>query len=567
MTKKQVENKIKKYKQLLAKHKPVLDEADNRIAGYIGDVFAEPKKHNKYELLMIYRTLDMLNDQTIYFNTKKVSRFFKFYEFSKFPSQEGMKAFKLTPIQAFIFANIYGLYNRNDNTRVIRNALLFFPRKWSKTTAVAAVAEYDLLFGDADAQAYIASNSFNQSKICFDIISNSLRQLDPNNKAFRRNRDIIYSLMPNRSSLIRCLSSKADKLDGLNASTVIMDEYAQSETQELMNVLTSSMGTRKNPLTIVITTASTKLTTPFTTMLNAYKQVLENNIQSRNIFAAIFEPDEGDDYGAETTWEKVQPHLGVTVNKAFYRSEWEKAQLNADDKTNFLTKLLNVFVQDISTKWIDKDVILKYTKPLRLSKLKTRPKAFVAVDLSVKDDFSVVCYALYDSLNHRFYFTCDFYIPKNTANNHHNSEMYKELVKNGKMKICGNDVIDYTMIANDIIGNAKYVDIVNLGYDPYKSKDFINVMRTVGMKNLTPVSQTLGSFSPAVAAFEYGVYNGNYQFDDNPLILYCFNNVAMDVDKMENRKPMKKTANDKIDAVITILMCILLAMNTKRQIF
>ena len=36
--------------------------------------------------------------------------------------------------------------------------------------------------------------------------------------------------------------------------------------------------------------------------------------------------------------------------------------------------------------------------------LQSKPNAMVSVDLSVKDDFSCVCYALYDSINKRFVF-------------------------------------------------------------------------------------------------------------------------------------------------------------------
>lgn len=173
-----------------------------------------------------------------------------------------------------MFANIYGFY-KEDGTRLIRDALLFIPRKFSKTTSVAACAIYDLLFGENDAQSYVASNSFSQSQICFEIIKNSLKELDPKLAHFRLNREIIYNLMPNKTSLVRCLAASASKLDGLNASTVICDEFSQADDASLRNVLTSSMGIRINPLVITITTASTKLNTPFTKMLENYKRILE----------------------------------------------------------------------------------------------------------------------------------------------------------------------------------------------------------------------------------------------------------------------------------------------------
>ena len=438
------------------------------------------------------------------------------------------------------------------------------PRKFSKTTSVASLAIYDTLFGDSDAQAYVASNSFAQSKICFDIIRNSLKALDPKLSHFRLNREIIYNLMPNRTSFVRCLSTSADRLDGLNASMVILDEYAQSDTADLKNVLTSSMGVRKNPLTVTITTASSKLETPFTVMLDNYKKVLENEIINDSIFASIFEPDEEDDISNRDTWYKVQPHINITVNEEFYRTEYQKAVMSADDMMEFKTKLLNVFTKSSTEIWIDKNVIEKNTEYFDFSMLKARPQAMVSVDLSVKDDFSCVCYALYDSINKRFVFKNQYYIPKQTAENHPNRAMYQELIKNGYLIICGNEVIDYKQIASDIIANSKYVNILQIGYDAYRSKEFINIIKTSGIRCAVPYSQTYSNFTSPVESFELAIYEGRLKFDDNPLNAYCIGNVMIDEDKMQNKKPIKRNRNDKIDGAICILMCLGMFQNYKR---
>ena len=142
--------------------------------------------------------------------------------------------------------------------------------------------------------------------------------------------------------------------------------------------------------------------------------------------------------------------------------------------------------------------------------------------------------------------------------------MYKELVKSGHLIICGNEVIDYKQIANDIIANARYVNILQIGYDAYRSKEFINIIKASGIKCTVPYSQTYANFTSPVEAFEMAVYQDRLKFDDNPLNLYCINNVAVDTDKMENKKPMKKTHNAKIDGAITMLMCMGMFSNYKR---
>lgn len=560
MTKNEVIDKINTYIIPIE----ILNEIDSRLHIYINEVLTNPHKHNKYEILAVFRFLDFLKREDLVFKNKEVKKFITFYEILKFPSNKGMQSFKLTPIQVFQFASILGFYKKESDYRLCREALLFVVRKFSKTTSVASLAIYDLLFGDSDAQAYVASNSFAQSKICFDIIKNSIKELDTKFSHFRLNRDIIYNLMPNKTSFVRCLASSADKLDGLNASTVILDEYAQAEDASLRNVLTSSMGVRKNPLTITITTASSKLDTPFTQMLSTYKKVLEGEIENDSIFASIFQPDEEDEIGSADTWYKVQPHLGITVNEEFYKNEYQKALNSADDMTEFKCKLLNIFTLPVNTIWINQTVIERNTQHFDFRQLQARPNCMVSVDLSVKDDFSCVCYCLYDSINKRFVFKNFYYIPKQTIENHTNAAMYRQLVADGHLIICGEDVIDYNQIASDIITNAKYLNILQIGYDAYRSKEFINIIKTSGIKCAVPYSQTYSNFTSPVESFELAAYQDRLKFDDNPLNLYCINNVAIDTDKMENKKPIKKLHNSKIDGAICMLMCLGLFNNYKR---
>lgn len=52
-----------------------------------------------------------------------------------------------------------------DGRRLIRTAYLFVPRKFSKTTSCAALAVYDMLFGDNNAQAYVGANRDRKSVV------------------------------------------------------------------------------------------------------------------------------------------------------------------------------------------------------------------------------------------------------------------------------------------------------------------------------------------------------------------------------------------------------------------
>ena len=92
------------------------------------------------------------------------------------------------------------------------------------------------------------------------------------------------------------------------ASLVIMDEYAQARNTagkngaDLKNVLTTSMGPRREPLTIIITTASDVVDGPFAHELDGVMAVLRGEAESDTMFASIFMPDVDDAEDSPETW-------------------------------------------------------------------------------------------------------------------------------------------------------------------------------------------------------------------------------------------------------------------------
>ena len=536
--------------------------ADPRLDVYARTLIDDPEAHNLYELLALQRFFRWLD--TYEFHIDQVQAFIRFYEFLKFDGKHGRQRYEMTPIQVFEFSNIMGFY-LNADKRLIRDALLFVPRKFSKTTSVASLAIWDMLFGDSNAQAYTAANSYEQAQICFREIKAVLKGLDPKLKSFKINRERIEFLdqkKTDRSSFIRCLAADPDTLDGLNASTVIMDEYSQADSADLYNVLTSSMGVRDNPLTITITTASDKQTAPFVTDLNYNKDLLLHEIglsdkENDRLFAHIFQPDVDDAEDDPHTWKKVQPHLGITVREDYYEIEYKKAQESIDKMKEFRTKQLNIFVSGNDSPWFTGDEISHHFRKIDPTTVRDAngniPDTMVAVDLSVKDDFSAVSYNMY--LINKFHVHTVYYIPEEALKTHRNKELYKKWVKEGYLKVCGKKSIDYDMIANDVMEMANYLCIRQIGYDSYKAIEFTNMLGSLGgAKYLQAFGQTYGNFTSPVQTFEKCLLDDRLTLNANPINAFCFDNAILDEDRLENKKPIKRSAAKKIDGVITALM-------------
>lgn len=539
-----------------------LHEVDDRLELYVRRVASEPEAHNLYEQLAVARFFRMADKYGI--NATEVRRFFTLYENLHFPGKAGLQKYALTPVQTFQFASIYGFWH--NGRRVVREAVLYVPRKFSKTTSTASLAIDDLLFGDANAESYTGANSNDQAKKCFDVIRGCMRKLDPKERRYTVNEQTIKSKRKDRTAFAQCLTANARTKDGLNASTVIMDEFSQARDNSLLTVLTTSMGVRDNPLTVIITTASDVFDGPFYEMLQGYKDVLLGEFEDDSIFAHIFEPDIDDAEDAEATWYKVQPHMGVTVSIDFYRQEYKNALRNGSEAMlAFRTKLLNIYAENQQRAWISSTLARKISRPMPLDAIKGRPDAMVAIDLSESDDFSAVTMGMYDFALKGFQFHTAYFFPEGALPGHPNERMYRVWADKGYLKLTKGDVIDYRAIVEYVHYLNTVVNIISIGYDQWKSQEIINMLAASGNANaLTGVKQTYGNFTAPVESFEHGAKTGKIFINDNPINYYCFGNAVLDTDKLENCKPIKRKQTQKIDGVITKLMCMRLFIDSLR---
>ena len=539
-----------------------LTDVDSRLDAYVREVASNPDGHNLYEQLAVARFFRMCDKYGI--NATEVWQFADFYESLYFPGKAGQQRYELTPVQYFQFASIFAFWV--GSKRVVREVVLYVPRKFSKTTSTASLAIYDLLYGDANAESYTGANSSDQAKKCFDVIRNCVRKLDPKERRYAINEQTVKSKRKDRTAFAQCLTANARTKDGLNASTVIMDEFSQARSSELLTVLTTSMGVRDNPLTAIITTASDVFDGPFYEMLQGYKSVLLGEYEDDSVFAHIFEPDLDDAEDDESTWLKVHPHLGITVSLEFYRQEYKNAVRNGSEAMlAFRTKLLNLYAENEQRSWISSTLARHISKPMSIDGIKGRPDAMVAIDLSESDDFSAVTMGMYDAGQKNFYFHTAYFFPAGALPGHPNEKLYRTWAERGFLILTDGDVIDYRRIVEYVLWLNQFVRILGIGYDPWKSQEVINMLAASGAGNVIKgIRQTYGTFTAPVESFEHGAKTGHIFINDNPINAYCFGNAVLDSDRLENCKPVKRKQTQKIDGVITTLMCMRLFIDYER---
>lgn len=541
-----------------------LEQIDARLKEYVESVIRDTDAHNIDECFMVLRFFGLLDKYIL--RIDEVQKFITFYEYLKFDGAKGRQRYKLTPIQVFLFTSIYGFYTDDDH-RLVRKAIWFLPRKFSKTTSVCSIGLYDFLYGDTNAQVYCAANAFKQSQIAYKEIQKCIRSsIDKKLKRFKLNREEIYWKDGlERDSTIMCLASSPDKLDGLNASTVIYDEISQADNYDLLDVLTTSMGVRENPLTVEITTASDKANGPFAQDVDYYKKTLRNGTLSDSIFVALFHPDVDDEEDDPKTWYKVQPHLGITVKEKFYVDNYEDSKKSAKDKKAFRTKLLNEFDTGTGRTWILGKTIRDNMRKLNIDAIGAMDTV-VSVDLSATNDLSAVTYLIYLYNEKKMHSTTEYYISEECLATHENRDLYKRWVEDGWMHVCKGKFIDYTQMVRDIWEHGTHLNIVKISYDPNRGAEFTNELIARGAGDyMEPYKQTYYYFTKPCEAIPRMIEEKVLTFGPNPVTAYCFDNAVLDIDRMQNCKPMKKQEKLKIDGCITNCMAVGTSLNIERK--
>lgn len=502
--------------------------------------------------LACQRFLDDCQRDDLYFDKKKVDKFFKFcslFRHYKTTDCDSLgKNFVLEPWQQWVMSNLIGFYYKATGKRRFNSAMLCLSRKQGKT-ALAAVICLWFLLDEAGSSVGLAANSRSQAALAFEFVSKFASQIDPKQKNLRRYRSTIKC--DANSGELKVFAADAQRLDGENLSFALIDEYHAAKDNSVYAVLRSSMTSRPNPLILVITTVGFNLTGPMKKMYDVDIEILHGIKQDDNRFSAIYQMDEGDDWEDEDNWIKHSPNLGVSVSYDNLRKAKQEALNNPATLNETLTKNWNVWCS-VTECWIPDTYILNcMTQKLNLDDFK-ECECYVGVDLSCVSDMTAVSYLLKKEDDERYYYYTDYYLPESCLVESPNRELYKEWVSSKQLKLTPGNVVDYDYITNDIMLNYNRFNLQKIGYDQFNATSWAIKCTELGLP-LQPYSQSIGNFNKPTKDFERQIRCREAVIDRNEITLWMFRNVSIKQDYNGNAKPVKVFADKKIDGIISMV--------------
>ena len=508
------------------------------------------------------RFLSWFDKDDRFFDYEDVDLKIKFiYQLKHNSGEYAGKNFELLPWQQWCMAGIFGFKDKLTGYRIVKEAVIFCARKNGKTALAAAIALCCAITDhEAAAEIDCLANNTKQAKLSFKQIDAFVRSIDPKGKIIKRTRDMMR--IPKTDTEIQVLSSDSMGQDGYSSHVTILDELAAAKDFGTYNIMKSSMGYRRQPLMIIITTAGFLIgeNYPLYSMYVTGKETLKGLKENDNIFYAIYELDDGDDWEDENVWVKSSPSIDITIPRLYLSEQVKLAKNNSALQVGVLTKNFNKFCES-QTVWIPSHYIEDASQDVNLDDFKDE-ECFVGVDLSAVSDMT--CTAIMFPPNpernkwpDKFVFKPFVYLPESTFTDSPNRENYKLWARQGHITITSGNVVDYDYILKDQMILYQNHYIVSLCYDKWNSSQWAIAATEEGLP-LEPYSQALGSFNKPTKEFERLIRQGKVVIDNNPAVRWTFANIELKVDWNENCKPIKagNDQNKKIDPVIAMLQAL-----------
>lgn len=503
------------------------------------------------------------------FDEEKALRFFEWAALHK--HTKGVLAgepIEFTPIQRFIFGNVYGWIHQGTGLRRFRKAYWQVARKNAKSQSLAIVGDYELMaLGEPMSEVYIGATKSMQAKIIYNEVVAMLKRCPLLKGKWHESYGVIRH--PKSDSILRALSKDDGKTgDGLNPQCGLIDEYHAHPTDEILEVINTGMVARRQPLLFIITTAGTNFGGPcYRVEYPLVEKILDPSLDFdvADYFCMVNELDrdqEGnliDDVKDEERWVKANP-IAATYPEglANIRSKLASALESPEKMESFLTKNMNLWVNQSAMSYMD---MAKWKERGAITEIPVDlygRSAYVGIDLSKRIDLTAAGIILPIDVDStvKYVVRAHGFIPEDTVAVHEKTDKvpYRAWAKAGYLTITPGDVVDYRFIESwihettDDLG----VNVKELCYDPYNATHFAQDFDAQGITTVE-VRQGMRTLSEPTKAFREEAYRGNILHEPNPLLDWAISNAVTKRDHNENIILDKEKSTNRIDPIAAVI--------------
>jgi phage terminase large subunit-like protein len=481
--------------------------------------------------------------------------------------------FILQPWQQEVIWNVYGEV-KEDGRRRYRYLYLEVPKKNGKTPLVAALGLYHVVCDLPGGEIYCCAAERDQASQTYNYMKSMIEQDDelPNILRVVDSKKEIYN--DRTGTYIKVLSAEGYSKHGKAPSVVIMDEMHAFQKRDLWDIMTFGTGSaRKEPLYLVITTAGDdpdKKSIGWEIHEQACK-IRDGELVDPTWYVKIYgAPEEADIYD-EATWYAANPSLGVSIDIEAVRSEAVAARNNPAVEKNFRWLRLNQWVQLKRLGWLPITLWDSTERDWNPADL-LGERCYVGLDLSSTTDITAANPLFPPSEKHTDWRTIKHaWIPEASMRERSSKDHvpYEKWVKEGFLSATPGDVVDYGLVANELIAINKRYNVINFFCDPWRLEYLKQLLPEEIQSKFIEIPQTMAGMSCGMSEIERMMRAGEITHPRDPVARWSFGNVRVASDGNGNTKPMKNKSIERIDPTVALInaMAGAIKMEPKRSVY
>lgn len=417
------------------------------------------------------------------------------------------KPFILAPWEEEALTNIFGQLD-DEGRRLVQMAYLEVPKKSGKTEFAAGLLLLLMIIEEHPGfQTYGVAAATRQAMNVYRAACKMVEQSPALKKSLRLLRGTNRIVKKNDpDSFYAAVAADGDLSDGVNPGATIADEVHRWKTRkQLENWDVLSLGgiTRKQTLTVAITTAGVQADSPIAWRLHEKtKRIKAGIVSDPTFYGRIYGAEKGDDWTSEATWIKANPSLienGGFLPLAKIRTEYKKHEGDPEGQRSFRRYFLNIWDQqedrcidmnrwdeckgDFTSQGLLPLAPEDKVRPLPAPLLKyfIERRAFAGIDMSFSIDMSAAVF-LFPTDDGYFDVLPFFWMPSENLKKRETKDgmPYTQWAEQGFLELSDGTIIDHRDVQARLEWGARMFDVQQFCFDKYNSREISIPMNESG---------------------------------------------------------------------------------------
>jgi phage terminase large subunit-like protein len=504
------------------------------------------------------------NDFPYYYDPAKAQEVIDYAETLTIAEGTEPKPVRLLDNQAFDLGCTFGWLKVANDKRRFRRRYKSVARQQGKTFENGIMGTYIGGFGGYyHGKLFTAATKKRQAKLAWEEMAKFIT-VDPDLGEYFDVKDYKAVIeCAETHCTIEALSREGGLEDGFRAIFASVDEIHQHKDNKIYKALYNGTRSLDETLVSMITTRGDKLNSFCKEMDDYAIKILRGISTAEDFFIDIYCLDENDDIWDPKNWIKANPFTCAPGNEAKFEILKADAQTARDmgggDLRDFLTKCLNMWVQNADDQFIHADKWIKCGSDRTLEDFRGR-ECWVGLDLSSGGDLTTFALEFPDGNN--YYFHSHSFMPRGRLEEHIETDLapYDLWVNMELITVTGGETDfknDYAFIIKELrrLRDEYGLKFLGIGVDPHNFDGIRPDLEDLGCPVII-IPQSCKSLNDATVDLRLLCKSERLEYNRNDeLLTWSFTNASLvrnsfDEIKVDKKPGARYARIDPVDACI-----------------